>query len=130
MLFDKMDSNGDDHISHDELADGMRRLYPRLQSLHGEGQVLKRAFEAADADGDGRVSRDEFAGLVDYIEYWAQLWIEFQKLDADQSNGLSHEEFFQGFALTEAADVAGKSPEELVAMFDELDSDRSGTIDL
>ena len=43
--------------------------------LRGAGRILKHALKAADYDGDGRISNEEFEGLVDYIEYYANLWV-------------------------------------------------------
>ena len=53
---------------------------------------------------------------------------DFEALDVDQNNAISKAEFLQGFAKVHPVEAVDKSPEQMLAMFDELDHDKSDTV--
>ena len=53
---------------------------------------------------------------------------DFEALDVDQNNAISKAEFLQGFAKIHPVEAVDKSPEQMLAMFDELDHDKSDTV--
>ena len=44
---------------------------------------------------------------------------DFEALDVDQNNAISKAEFLQGFAKIHPVEAVDKSPEQMLAMFDE-----------
>lgn len=81
QLFDRLDANGDGVITKEEFDELQRRFGggQRQGGGGGVGQIFERLL---DADHDGKISRDEFARIVDF----------FDKLDADHDGLLSAEE--------------------------------------
>jgi Ca2+-binding EF-hand superfamily protein len=56
-LWDALDGDGDEHLT--------RREYLRLWTAYGvDGDAAGRAFRMLDGDGDGRLSKDDFAQAI------------------------------------------------------------------
>ena len=90
-LWSKLDANANGLLSMRELTEGFARYYPQLESLehhHHGGRILARAAKAADCDQNGLVTKDEFSALIDFVEYFGNLWERFEELDRDHSNTL------------------------------------------
>ncbi|EPX85437.1 EF-hand domain-containing protein [Salipiger mucosus] len=95
----------------------------------GDGQVTREEFDAmgpagafstADADGDGALSGDEIAAYMDAREAARKEMRQrmmLQRLDADENGSLSLEEL-----------QSGRRGPERAAMFDRLDLDGDGTV--
>jgi Ca2+-binding EF-hand superfamily protein len=99
------DSNGDQRISYDEFADGMSAAALREMDKNGDGAVTPAetasaggqgnigatpiVISGADADGDGKVSRDE---LSQAIRDAAPVRATFQSYDTDGDGFLSASE--------------------------------------
>ena len=103
-LWSKLDANANGLLSMRELTEGFARYYPQLASLehhHHGGRILARASKAADCDQNGLVTKGEFSALVDFVEYFGNLWERFDELDRDHSNTLDQ----------------SKSPQRICAFF-------------
>lgn len=69
-LFDTMDADGDGKVTKEEFKKGMEKLAEKLKEKAGDksgamleklgGQLADKAFEKLDADGDGKLTREEF----------------------------------------------------------------------
>ena len=115
-LWSKLDANANGLLSMRELTEGFARYYPQLGSLrhhHHGGRILARASKAADCDQNGLVTKGEFSALIDFVEYFGNLWERFDELDRDHSNTLDQSKspqspqricaFSAGLSLTAAA---------------------------
>ena len=101
QLFDGIDKDGDGEGSPEELGQAFETFdYNRDGAIDGDEAPL--IIILGDADGDGRVSRDEF----DSID-WKR-----NSIDANGDGGISREEF-------------GKARREI---YDQADFDRSTTL--
>ena len=133
-LFRKLDDNASGTLTFLEIERGMRAEYKALDTFirakKNGNRMLQRAYKAADKGGahagDGLVSRDEFRLLVEYIEFFANLWEQFEEVDANGDGTLDVAEFVQGFMLIEPDTQLSK--EELELEFNHVDNDNSGTI--
>ena len=68
--------------------------------------MLGRAFKAADFNKDGFVTRHEFVGLIDFIEFFGNLWEKFEDLDEDSNGQVNQDEFTASFGKLEPELVA------------------------
>ena len=128
-LFRKLDDNASGTLTFLEIERGMRAEYKALDTFirakKNGNRMLQRAYKDADKGGahagDGLVSRDEFRLLVEYIEFFANLWEQFEEVDANGDGTLDVAEFVQGFMLIEPDTQLSK--EELELEFNHVDND-------
>jgi Ca2+-binding EF-hand superfamily protein len=138
-LFLELDANNDTVLEADEVPESGRKAFEALLKLgdadkDGKLQASEmraltakamsaspgagQRFRAADKDGDGKLSRDEFPGRPG----------AFDRLDADKDGFLTREEvatFFRKVAGQPKAKGAARSPEE---RFKALDKDGDGKL--
>lgn len=112
-MFRNMDRDGDGKISKREFF-----ASPRMERLPVERRV--EIFARLDRDGDEFLTSDELRGMRQDAE--RRVREGFRKLDADNSGGLSFEEFSK-------SEFFGKLPvEKRRQIFDRMDTDRDGEI--
>jgi Ca2+-binding EF-hand superfamily protein len=111
QLFDRIDENHDGFIDKEEWA----RFQSRMAGGGRFGEVLMKFL---DANGDGKISRDEFARLL-------QL---FDALDKDHDGFISKEElgkFFQALSEVQNQATGGVEVDNL---FQKYDKNKDGKI--
>jgi hypothetical protein len=86
--FSRLDRNDDGYLDD---ADVPKRLLARRPEGGGGGGLLRAQF---DTDGDGRVSREEYAGGPTLM---------FDRADADKDGALNEQELAQAKAQAKAA---------------------------
>jgi hypothetical protein len=72
-LFGTMDADGDDKVSKDEFSKGMEKMIEKMKERAGDkggkaadlleklgGQISGKMFDKLDADGDGKLTKEEF----------------------------------------------------------------------
>lgn len=111
--FDRLVELGDEDGDGKLQAAEMRALGSRMRELGGpDGGDPEARFRAADKDGDGKLSRDEFPAPAAL----------FDRIDLDGDNAISREEAARARGLTPAP--PGPAPDRLRAM----DKDGDGRI--
>ena len=68
-MFQRLDANGNGRLSVSEVDDAVDDLWPTYAF---PGSILF-AFKAADVDGNGLITRREFAAMVRALAYFGQL---------------------------------------------------------
>lgn len=63
-LFDRLDTNGDGFLDAEELRAAAQRVGERRDVTMVSADDLARQVSRMDADGDGRISRDEFSRFI------------------------------------------------------------------
>ena len=94
-IFRRMDYNGNGVLSLAEIDKAVVELWPQLNNK----QVLMRAYQAADVNGDGLIGRREFRLLLQYVLYFHRLWDRFDAIDTDHDHRLTLSEFTNGCSL-------------------------------
>lgn len=123
--FDAIDADRSGAISHEEFRDLLTRLGADLTD-----EAFTRMVNTLDADGDGEVTKEEF--LTWYFAHSAadEMSLEerakdlFEMFDDDKSGELSIGELK---SKIDALDM-GFTVDEIGAIVNELDKDRSGTV--
>jgi Ca2+-binding EF-hand superfamily protein len=111
MLFDMFDLNGDGKVSKEEFAHVVEHLWgnsvalsligfaPEEARLEGVSVFVEHAFADADADGDGFITRDEYAAVAHkYTRFGKPL----QMLDTQTGGHVG------GFKMAEAGQLMKK----------------------
>jgi Ca2+-binding EF-hand superfamily protein len=119
-IFRRMDYNGNGVLSLAEIDKAVVELWPQLNNK----QVLMRAYQAADVNGDGLIGRREFRLLLQYVLYFHRLWDRFDAIDTDHDHRLTLSEFTNGCSLL-GIPVADN---EAANVFGEMDTDNGGVV--
>ncbi|ROO86843.1 Ca2+-binding EF-hand superfamily protein [Actinocorallia herbida] len=142
-IFDFLDTDGSGAIGREDFealaqhilaATGTAPNSPKARALHDAYRKGWEALsDAADLDGDGRVTRQEFLSRIadpDEGEHSVRRAIdvvgqaEFQAIDADDDGTISHDE------LQRVLVVRGASGQQAATAFHGLDTDGDGYISL
>ncbi|HWP43221.1 MAG TPA: EF-hand domain-containing protein, partial [Blastocatellia bacterium] len=113
QFFDRLDENGDGSIDEQEF-DRMRQRMGR----GGGPNIGERFSRFMDADGNGKVSREEFARITEM----------FDALDQNKDGELTQEEmnrFYQAMAEVQTRATGGV---DVNGLFAQVDKDKDGKI--
>lgn len=135
-VLEEMDQNKDGKLSFDELQASdttSSDIANEEERKEEEARIAleKTKFEAADADRDGLLSKDEVAGLFypeqnkDVLRIVAEQSLSSK--DTDKDGALTPSEFWEGDIAT---DEAGKIADEELKEFKLLDKDGDGKLNL
>jgi calcium-dependent protein kinase len=127
-LFTEIDSDGNGHITVAELTAAVEKSSALATSLGGVGAKftpaeLQRILEAADMDGDGTLSYNEWCATAVQRKLSAKeerLWIAFSKIDLNRDGLLTIEEL---------SSVLGEDIAEASQMIKSVDKNGDGQID-
>eukprot|EP00658_Telonema_sp_P-2_P083332 TRINITY_DN899_c0_g1_i1.p1 TRINITY_DN899_c0_g1~~TRINITY_DN899_c0_g1_i1.p1 ORF type:complete len:165 (+),score=39.83 TRINITY_DN899_c0_g1_i1:454-948(+) len=114
--FDSLVELGEDEITRDQV-------HTRIKEMYGEDVadlVVDNALKVADTDGSGSVSREELL-RVHLMNPMAR-----KHMDADCNNSIERAELL---ALATTSVGESHSAEIVERLFNELDSDNSGSVD-
>ena len=115
-LFQRMDPNGNGMLSLAELDKGVVELWPHFNNK----PAIMRAYHAADASGEGFVTRKEFEFFLRYLTYYNNLWADFDAIDTSDDRRIERHEF-----IANAGRFGVDNPEKA---FDEMDANAGGFI--
>ncbi|KAI6235312.1 Calmodulin-like protein 3 [Aphelenchoides besseyi] len=126
QAFDFFDANHDGYVTTDELEQAMSKcgVYPSKLEL-------RLVMTQGDADGNGVITFDEFAALMetqkDRSRYdKRQLWQQFKLFDRDNDGFIELDEMFQ---IVKELSLGRYFPREIVdKLFREADVDGDGKI--
>lgn len=139
VLFKQLDTDGSGEITLDEMCDGFVKMKLAMRGVERALAYLQRAFEEADVDQSGVLSRQEF------LDFFTSSSVE-QKLrslgvdmddfndvlgfvDADASGEVTVEELIHGFLLIRDASKSGnRGITFLRKLFLEADKDQNGAL--
>ena len=119
-LFERLDFNGNGMLSLAELDKACVEIWPKFNNK----PAIMRAYKAADANNSGFISRKEFTLFLRFLVRFNELWNVFTQIDSNGDRRLNCEEFITGAKLLRL----DKSPVELRAIFNEMDTNRGGVV--
>lgn len=114
-----MDYNGNNILSLAEIDKFVVERFPRYNNK----PALMRAYKAADVNGDGYITRDEFTLLFSYLQKYNLLWAEFTAIDKDGDRRIDIDEFT---AMCET--LFGFKPQYPKRIFNKFDKNKGGKI--
>ena len=89
--FDEIDLNKNGELDWKEVQLAVSMLFP------GDHEAaLQHAYDVADADQDGVITRSEFVVLVEYMVYFNNIWHAFDVNNGDGSQEIGVSEFAEG----------------------------------
>lgn len=112
QFFERLDENKDGFIDEEEFG----RMRQRMGG--GGGNFSERLKAFLDADKDGKVSREEFAGI-------AKL---FDALDADKTGELNQDELGRFFQVMPQVQAQATGGVDVNTLFTRYDKDKDGKI--
>ncbi|GJP29313.1 hypothetical protein CLOM_g13864 [Closterium sp. NIES-68] len=121
-LFKGMDKDGSGSITFAELKQGMKKLGNPMSE-----EQLHEIMEAADVDRSGTIDYTEFITAtmqMNKVEKEEHIWRAFQHFDRDRSGFITVSELRDALANEDMLE-----PGELEQIIEEVDTDKSGTID-
>ncbi|CAI7847724.1 unnamed protein product [Closterium sp. NIES-53] len=121
-LFKGMDKDGSGSITFAELKTGMQKLGNPMSE-----EQLQQIMEAADMDHSGTIDYTEFITAtmqMNKVEKEEHIWKAFQHFDRDGSGFITVSELRDALANEDMLEVG-----ELEQIIEEVDTDKSGTID-
>jgi len=149
QAFNKIDTNGDDLLTWDELTLqagsylAANNLTAAMLTEEGKAEI-KALFDSLDKDGDGKVSGKEWGSKVyqnqDIMSKYfggstlQEIGQAFNRIDSNGDDQLTWEEFSgesAAYALSAKLASAMRDPAakaELKALFDSLDADSDGKV--
>jgi Ca2+-binding EF-hand superfamily protein len=117
-VFERVDTNHDGFVDEEEW-NGMRaRFGGGGRVMMGGPRVGEGLTKLLDANGDGKVSRDEFAKVVSL----------FDALDKDHNGDLSTDELNGFFRAVNEAQTQATGGVEVNNLFEKYDKDKDGKI--
>jgi len=119
-IFDAMDYNGNGFLSLTEVDKAVQGLFPQFDNK----PAIMRAFQSADVDGNGFLRRNEFRLLLQYLNYFNNLWDRFESMDSDGDRRLDVQEFQ---TLAHQLGISG-SAAGLKREFTKMDADGGGLV--
>ncbi|RKO98311.1 hypothetical protein CXG81DRAFT_28841 [Caulochytrium protostelioides] len=122
-LFNEFDMNGNGALS---LAEIDLALVSRFPHLGPHKPAIMRAYRDAEQDGNGLITFDEFETLLELIDYYDQIYEQFDAMDVDHDHHITFDEFTA--SRTKAGRVKPKDMQQLRAEFDQIDSNGGGKI--
>jgi Ca2+-binding EF-hand superfamily protein len=90
-LFAAMDEDGSGAVNEQEVKAGTLQRWPYLET-----SLIEQAFAAADADGGGVVSFDEFDELVECLQFLNKNRHAISELNQQFASGVGDDEFYIG----------------------------------
>lgn len=120
-LFRRMNTDGDDSISLDEVKAAVKKMWPEFDN----DDCVNMAYRAADRTGDGTIEVKESRLLFKYLIFYDDAWEIFRDLDVNADGVLSEKEFTKGLKLIKGVHVSNPA-----ATFITMDGNGDGSIDL
>ena len=117
VIFDDIERNHDASLS---MPDVEKAMIQRKAEFDLKPAIVLRAFQKADTDNDGKISREEFFKFIRLISYYKNLSSLFDAMDTDHNRRLSMTEFLK------AAHVMDVDNPDTV--FQEMDENKGGYI--
>eukprot|EP00035_Acanthoeca_spectabilis_P021610 m.439150 g.439150 ORF g.439150 m.439150 type:complete len:428 (+) comp18342_c0_seq1:2273-3556(+) len=118
-VFSSMDPNGNNVLSLAEVQKFMKDVWPEFNRQ----RMLIRAHSAADGDGSGYITRNEFLKFLKYIVFFDNLYDKFVAIDSDSDHRLTEAEFVKGCEL-----IGGSKIEDPGAAFKAMDRNSGGFV--
>lgn len=119
-VWQTFDFNGNGFLSLAEIDRAVLEIFPHMFK---HKPAILRAYKAADVSRDGYIQFKEFAGLVQLLSFYDDLWNKFLVLDRNGDRRLTFDEFKQGHKLL---GLSGGNDAELKRSFDALDTNHGG----
>jgi len=128
-VFNFLDADRDGKLDREEFCSGIHEVSkrnPEIAILLGNVEAL---FDSLDEDGNGTIELIEFERAFQAVNvpYKVAVMLQF---DRDGSGTIDREEFRSGLRLLDARMMRSKSDEEIDEMFDKLDIDGDGELEL
>jgi len=134
-LFSQFDPNCNGYLSLAEVDKGMRDIL-RIDDLFHAKPAIMRAFQdaknavpsAEGSPGEEYIQRKEFRIFLQTLRHYFELWVMFQKIDAEGDHRINLDEFkAMREQLTDwGASMPDEDSEETV--FNEIDSNHGGEV--
>jgi len=131
-VFKFLDEDGSGELDRDEFCNGINKLKERNpdSAISFDAEAL---FDSIDNDGSGTIELSEFQHAFQAVDvpYYVAVMMT---LDMDKSGTIDRQEFHEGVKLLNArlseSEKIPDSVSEINMIFDELDEDGSGDLDM
>jgi Ca2+-binding EF-hand superfamily protein len=131
--FDRIDVDGNGHITKEEMKEAIMNLHPTLSSEEYE-KTFQYSFDEMDIDKSGTIEFDEFAQLmVPNMKYIAkQFYQQFQSIDTNRDGFIDKNDLSQSITKSYETNGVQYSLEDVEksvnATFEKYDEDRDGLL--